>query len=382
MNEVADEIIAEILEISAKGMDEYRIKEGENKGAFLDLINNLLHPRTAAEMALAYLALWKHTKKEGYSKLAEESLKLVLKHQNPDGSWNEYYVDAPCKDVSYWSNVPTGLNTISLCYAYKLLKKEEYRRAAIKAAYFIISTENGKGYFRKGKIQIIDALNTDAICAAALVNVYGICDYMLFLSIAKRGCYHIIKSQHWNGAFPYAYGELDKNINYQTVTTGFLLMANKYIEDCFIQKATMEGYKWLNKNFDDKTGQFKWDVDTVQGKETGNPATLTMFPYIEHSLNGKIMNSKSAIKTMNVLIKKYRGILPRDIRKHNNVPDPYFTAAVITPLSYLLLEDGGDSAKIEKTFLSALLWYHSKFSLPLRLFRGLIKRIESYIGGM
>lgn len=381
MNELTSEIV-KILEASAKSMDEYRLKERVNKGAFLDSINNLVHPRTAAEMALVYLALWKHTKKEKYSKLAEESLDWILKQQNPDGSWNEYYVDAPCKDVPYWSNVPTGLITISLCYAYKSLEKEEYRKAAIRAAYFIISTENGKGYFRKGKIQISDALNTDAICAATLANVHAICKYAPFLSTAKRGCYHIIKSQHWNGAFPYAYGELDKNINYQTVTTGFLLMANRYIGDYFIQKGVIKGYKWLNTNFDNKIGQVKWDVDTVEGKETGNPYTLTMFPYIEDNLNGKIINSESAINTMKVLIENYQGILPRDVRKNNNIPDPYFTAVAITPLSYLLLENTDSSAKIEKTFLSVLLGYYSKFTMPFRMFRGLVKKIESYIGGM
>lgn len=332
MDELLDEI-AKILEKAAKSMEEYRIREGENKGAFYDSVNDLVHPRTAAEMSLVYLALWKHTKRESYLKLAHESLGWVLKQQNSDGSWDEYYVDSPCKDVSYWSNVPTGLITISLCFAYRLLKKEEYRRAAIKAGYFILGTENGRGYFRKDRIHSGDALNTDAICAAALSEVYSIAADKTFLEFARRGCYHIIKSQHWDGAFPYIYCGSDKNIHYQAVTAGFLAKANVYVEDSLIEMKVKKALAWLKKYFNAEKGEFDWTIDTIKKKEkgTGNPYVYTVSGYIEYLLSSSPHLFIKALTMNNLLV--------RDLLAPQRNIHPYFAAQTLTPLAYILLED-------------------------------------------
>lgn len=378
MDSLINEVL-EILKVSANSMNKYLLNEGINKGAFLDSVNNLIHPRTAAEVALVHLVLWKNTGEEKYLKLAEESLEWVLQQQNLDGSWNEYYVDSPCKDIPYWSNVPTGLITIILCEAYKLLKKKEYRNSAIKAAYFIISVENGKGYFRKGKIQNVDALNTDVICATALANVYAISGEKLFLGVARRGCYHVVKSQHWDGAFPYIWGGVDKNINYQTVTTGFLLMSNKYIKDVFIEKSITLSCRWLRKNFDKQKGNFNWKIDTEQGKETGNPFSFTMFLYIACKQPKNVSYVKSILTLINKKSYQYRGLLPRDIRLDTK-PDPYFTANALTPLAYILLENDSNYIRTEKISVVTLLkWYVAKFLLPFRVSMIFFKKIINYL---
>lgn len=181
---------------------------------------------------------------DGYNPVCEKIINYIVKHQYPEGFWNEIHPHY---------NQPSALVTSfigdALLTAYDYYPQDKSLK---RAKDYVLSNEKAPGYFLKSLSYTADHLNVDASCGAFLAS-YGIkfsddkC-----LEAAKRAAKRICENQI-DGFYPYT---SDKGnypytlnipcIHYQGVTIYYLSKIFNALRDDWIKDSIMDGAKWLS----------------------------------------------------------------------------------------------------------------------------------------
>ena len=94
------------------------------------------------QVILGWIALYKETKLEQYKKAAERAANWLLEIQDEDGKWSKYvYLDIP---HSYHTEVAW-----SILEVFNITKKEKYFKAAKKQILWVLSNAKENGWFEQ-----------------------------------------------------------------------------------------------------------------------------------------------------------------------------------------------------------------------------------------
>ena len=223
--------------------------DGEGGSYFVDPVFNIVRNRVNAEMAKSLFRM-------GYTKEARKIIPHLISNQNPDGSWNEIHPNY-CQ--------PSALVTSFVADAILVCDNEGiYSEPVSKGKDYILSQEDGSGYFVKSKMYTADCLNVNASCGAFLAKYGSRYDDEECLNAAYRAFNRVCNLQLTDGSFPYT---SDKGsykytldipcIHYQGVTLYYLIKINTYLENEELSDSIRKGVEWLAKQ-QKKDGRFDW----------------------------------------------------------------------------------------------------------------------------
>src|SRR3989344_205578 len=149
--------------------------------------------------------------KQGEIQKAEKLLDIIIKEQDSQGYWLEYSYEKDEEEVGYYGAIPTTFCIFALIEGYSKTKDKKYLISAIKGCDYLYSVEKN-GYFLKASINKADVINTNLMCALALIETSKAMNKKsrrneIYISAAARTIRRSINSQHLNGAYPYtSYG--------------------------------------------------------------------------------------------------------------------------------------------------------------------------------
>lgn len=201
----------------------------------------------------------------------------LVQTQTPAGYWMEKPYPALDEDIGHYGAIPTAFCLIALAHIYSLTANEPndtdthdhlaMLSVLVKGADYLLTQETC-GRFRKSAINKSDVLNTNLMAALALVRVAeglhpGAQRTAIYKEAAQRAVIHSIKSQFYNGGFPYTTDAWHIPYLYHTMTLALLIILYRHFPDAaLMRKAIQNGIRyWELMIIDPKTGEIKWHLE-------------------------------------------------------------------------------------------------------------------------
>ncbi|KUG21112.1 hypothetical protein ASZ90_009141 [hydrocarbon metagenome] len=214
-----------------------------------DPVFGIVRNRVNAEVAKTLMRM-------GDGRYVGEIATHIVRHQNPDGSWNEVHVN-----YSQPSALITSFIGDALLYAES---RHPYGESIDSARKYVLSQEKRPGFFVKSAGYTADHLNADASCGAFLAHYGAAFDDPACLEAAERAAGNVCSHQEAAGAYPYAvdrgtypYTFAVPCIHYQGVTLYYLTQIQEILDVPWIEESLQRGVEWL-ASVQQADGRFDW----------------------------------------------------------------------------------------------------------------------------
>ncbi len=201
----------------------------------------------------------------GSDALKSTLIELVLAHQQSGGYWLEYSYEPEEEAVGYYGAVPTCFAIISLSMAVEASPSEGLGQAMIRGADYLYSVEQD-GCFLKASINKTDVLNTNLLCAVALLAAAAQLAptsrrAKLYPEAARRAIRRAMSAQLFSGALPYTHVGFQVPFLYHAMSTALLESCQTYYPDARSLSACLgAARRFLMRMFDDRMS-VRWDLE-------------------------------------------------------------------------------------------------------------------------
>ncbi|NQZ85925.1 MAG: hypothetical protein HRU03_09475, partial [Nanoarchaeales archaeon] len=199
-----------------------------------------------------------------------ECLDLIIKKQSNSGFWEENSYSVDEEKTGGYGAIPTSFCILTLLNGFKILGEKKYLLAAIKGSDYLYSVENS-GYFMKAKTNKSDVINTNLMCAVALLETSKLISVdsrkiNIFRGACVRSIRRSLNSQFINGAFPYTSFGLTVPFLYHSMTLALLIRLSNEFDDSYLNYSILKGNTYLNK-YISTNGKILWDLEKFKDKE-------------------------------------------------------------------------------------------------------------------